>query len=176
MELWEKITGLAERAGLKFVVIGGHAVAAHGYERTTRDADLLVCRDDADRWFQALLATGYSQHHRGTNFIQFNPGAGDPWPLDLMLVNQSTFEKTLAEAELRPYGKTRVPVVSLRHLLALKLFALKNQPSHRVLKDMDDLLNLLQANRVNAKEAWFRELALKYGSLEIYERVAHALG
>jgi hypothetical protein len=176
MELWKKIVGLAESKGLRFVVIGGHAVAAHGYERTTRDADILVCRDEADRWVEALLEAGYAQHHRGEHFIQLNPPADDPWPVDLMLVNQRTFEGMLAEAQAKSCGKAQFRVVSLRHLLALKLFALKNQPSHRVLKDMDDLLNLIQANRVDVRESWFRELALKQANLEIYEKLLHTLG
>lgn len=31
--------------GVRFVVIGGHAVAAHGYERATRDVDIVFATD-----------------------------------------------------------------------------------------------------------------------------------
>jgi hypothetical protein len=33
------------RAAVRFVVIGGHAVAAHGYERATRDVDIVFAGD-----------------------------------------------------------------------------------------------------------------------------------
>ncbi len=32
---------LLARAGVPFVIIGGHAVVFHGYVRTTEDADLI---------------------------------------------------------------------------------------------------------------------------------------
>lgn len=38
------LTALAE-GGVRFVVIGGHAVSAHGYERATRDVDIVYSTD-----------------------------------------------------------------------------------------------------------------------------------
>lgn len=38
------LVALAE-ADLRFVIIGGHAVAAHGYERATRDVDIVFSTD-----------------------------------------------------------------------------------------------------------------------------------
>jgi hypothetical protein len=38
------LIALAE-ANVRFVVIGGHAVAAHGYERATRDVDIVFSTD-----------------------------------------------------------------------------------------------------------------------------------
>lgn len=46
----------ANRAGLDFVVIGGFAVIAHGYPRSTKDSDLLVPDGpDADRAIAQFL-------------------------------------------------------------------------------------------------------------------------
>ena len=43
-------------AGLDFVVIGGHAVGAHGYERATRDVDIVFSTEAANcnRFVDAL--------------------------------------------------------------------------------------------------------------------------
>ena len=38
--------------GLKFLLIGGHAVGQHGYGRMTEDVDLLICADDKAAWHQ----------------------------------------------------------------------------------------------------------------------------
>ena len=38
---------LLSRAGVPFVIIGGHAVVFHGYLRTTEDADLIFDRSPA---------------------------------------------------------------------------------------------------------------------------------
>jgi hypothetical protein len=43
-------------AELQFVVIGGHAVAAHGYERATRDVDIVFStdRENCERFAELL--------------------------------------------------------------------------------------------------------------------------
>lgn len=176
MEFWTKIASLSRDHGLRFLVIGGHAVAAHGYERTTRDVDVLVCKEQAAAWRAALEKSGYTLHSDGITFLQYNPPPGETWPVDLMLVNRQTFEGMWAEAIESHIGQARLFMVSLPHLLALKLFALKEERRHRSLKDMDDLLNLLEINRVKVKDAWFHELVLKYGTAELYEKIVHALG
>jgi hypothetical protein len=49
-------------AGVDFVLIGGHAVAAHGYERATRDVDIVFSTDaeSCERLATALAALGAS--------------------------------------------------------------------------------------------------------------------
>ena len=51
---------LLARAGVPFVVIGGHAVNFHGYVRTTEDADLIFDRSPASE--AALLEVLQSIH------------------------------------------------------------------------------------------------------------------
>lgn len=48
------------RAGARFVVLGGHAVAFHGHPRATKDLDVLVEADpsNAKRVYAALAAFG----------------------------------------------------------------------------------------------------------------------
>lgn len=48
------------RAGVPFVIIGGHAVTAHGYVRTTEDADIIFQRTAVSE--TALLAVLQSIH------------------------------------------------------------------------------------------------------------------
>jgi hypothetical protein len=47
--------------GVEFLVVGGHAVAFHGYPRFTEDLDLLVRadRENATRVMEALTAFGF---------------------------------------------------------------------------------------------------------------------
>lgn len=48
--------------GVRYIVVGGLAVNAHGYERLTRDLDLVIGLeyDNILRGLRALLRTGYS--------------------------------------------------------------------------------------------------------------------
>ena len=47
----------AERLGLKYLVIGGHAVNAYATVRATVDVDLLVCLDDVEKWTELVIET-----------------------------------------------------------------------------------------------------------------------
>jgi hypothetical protein len=62
----------------------------------------------------------------------------------------------------------------LEHLVALKLHAAKQDLPHRTLGDLDDIINLVLANRVNLREERWRQLFAKYGTIEVYEKVLHA--
>src|SRR5262245_53803584 len=52
---------LLNARGVKFLVIGGHAVAFHGYPRTTADLDVWIAVDpvNADRIMSALKDFGF---------------------------------------------------------------------------------------------------------------------
>jgi len=176
MDIFEKLQSAAANRQLLFVIIGGHAVALHGYGRTTEDLDLLACKDWRDAWLELMASLGYTLRHDGHSFLQFDPPAGEEWAVDIMLVNQATFDQISLEALLRPLGKVKVHFASLRHLLALKLFVLKQRKSHRLLKDLDDVIMLIQRNQLDVRSAEFRALVEKYGDAELYEKIAHACG
>ena len=170
MSLLTTITETANDAHLRFLIAGGHAVIAHGYARTTFDVDLIVPRGDRDPWLRLANGLGYTLHHEGSTFVQLNPDAGDGMPLDLMLVNPETFEKLVADSVPAPTGVPRARVVSLRNLLALKCHAIKHGHPGRIVKDADDVLNLLQINRVDLNEPEVRDIFLKHGTSEFYEK------
>jgi Nucleotidyl transferase AbiEii toxin, Type IV TA system len=56
---WEDVKTLArllDEAGVEYALVGGYALAAHGYNRFTEDVDLLVdpSRENTSRWIAAL--------------------------------------------------------------------------------------------------------------------------
>jgi predicted nucleotidyltransferase len=172
MPTFANITDEAVRNGLQFLVIGGHAVAHHHYPRTTEDTDLLVSSDDRGAWLELADRLGLNVFHDGGNFLQLTPDDSDAWRLDLMLVNAVTFARMFAAAVSGKLEGQTVRVASLEHLLALKFHALKHARGIRVLKDMDDVVNLVTNNRMDVKAPAFRELVLKYGTAELYEKLS----
>lgn len=42
---WIDLFKLLEKHGVRYLVIGGNAVIYHGFERFTKDIDILVCPD-----------------------------------------------------------------------------------------------------------------------------------
>lgn len=171
MNVFEILDEISATRGLPFLVIGGHAVNAHGYSRFTQDLDILVAREQRSEWCAALEAKGFSLRYDGGAFLQTTPPEGCRWPLDLMLVNQRTFvEMQTASQEVETSG-SRCRVPSLDHLMALKLHVLKQRLSHRGFKDLMDVLSLVQVNKLDVQGDSFRALCEKYGSREIYERI-----
>ena len=91
------------------------------------------------------------------------------WPLDFMLVSKETFTAMLADCIPAIVQNVSVKIPSIRHLIALKLHVLKQGLQHRVSKDMDDVINLVQINKVDVFSSDFKALCERYGNSEIYE-------
>lgn len=153
---------------LRFLIIGGYAVAAHGHTRATFDVDFLVRRADRDTWVSRIAAIGMNRFGETRTFAQFaQPETGDG--LDLMFVEDATFEPMWLTSEERGFGGSRARVPSLEHLLALKLHALKQAIPHRTAKDAEDVEMLIRRNHLDLRQPDYEKLFLKYGNLEIYE-------
>lgn len=171
MNLFQWIHEASQTKGFSFLVIGGHAVNAHGYSRFTKDLDLLICKTDAEKWLSAIKAEGYVVRHDGGNFLQLSNIANDAAPLDLMLVSEATFSQMKEAAKTVQIENLPFLIPSLDHLLSLKLHALKYGPAHRGYKDLMDVLSLVDVNHIDVQSGKFRLLCDKYGDAKIYERI-----
>ncbi len=176
MNTLREIAGCAAQKDLPFLIAGGHAVIAHGHPRNTFDLDLIICREDQSAWKDLARSLGYTFHREGPTFLQFNPATSEMLPLDLMLVRQETFLKLMADAVPAPASPPGLKVVSLHHLLALKCHAIKHGHPGRIVKDADDVIRLALANRLDVNEPGMRELFLKHGTVEFYEKVRRICG
>jgi hypothetical protein len=62
-ETLARVGRILREAGIPFAVAGGFAVIEHGYERFTKDVDLLVYAGDLLRAMDALRAAGFGWTH-----------------------------------------------------------------------------------------------------------------
>jgi predicted nucleotidyltransferase len=171
MEILETIKVKSAELGLQFLVIGGHAIIAYGYERQTGDLDLLVRRTDQKKWADLLISLGCNLVHEQDPFAQFSPSSNFGWPVDLMFGNEQTFSGMLAEAKESTVTGIAVKIPSLEHLIALKLHALKNTHGRRGLKDLVDVVSLLEANKIDVGSDKFKRLCERYGTDKIYDQI-----
>ena len=174
MPVFPSLDRVATARGLKFIVIGGHAVMQHGYVRATDDADILVNKEERAQWLDAVQGLGYALSHDGGTFLQFTPADDAGWDLDLMLVPAETFRKLLAQTCPGTIEGIAVAIPKLDHLLALKLHAARHGPGLRKLKDLDDIIRLVIVNRVDVNAEPFRAVCLKHGTQELYEQIVRA--
>lgn len=172
MGLFQDISSEAQRRELKFIVIGGLAVVIHGYSRDTADLDLLVRRNDRGAWLAMLSDLGYTLFQERENFIQLAPPKQGAWPVDLMLVQDSTFFPMVESAMTSDMYGARVKIPTLDHLLALKLHALKHGHIGRYTKDLLDVEALVRVNALDMKSERMKQLFTKYGTMKLYEQVS----
>ena len=166
LEFIERLTSEAGKRGLEFLLIGGHAVIQHGYQRMTVDVDFLCRAVQRGEWGEVIEHYGYKVYSEATAFTQF---AGDPgWPkVDLMFVDDSTFEKLERESVRK--GSLHVP--SPRHMVALKLHAARSPTRSEPEKDWGDIEALVKLHRLDPDDQDFRDIILRYGSQESLVRI-----
>lgn len=175
MHPFENIDAQARAAGLRFLVIGGQALNTYGSPRATLDVDLLIRATDRTAWLTILGGEGFRIKHDGGNFLQLSPPYGVPWPLDLMLVNQSTFDNLAERARMVDCCGVKARVPAPEHIIALKLHALVHGPSSRMEKDFPDIVRLGRMCGMDSHSAEIRDIFKRYGTDELYERFQRAV-
>jgi hypothetical protein len=165
----------AAAAGLPFLVIGGNAVIAYGYPRTTSDLDLLVREDQRRAWDDLLTSLGYVPHQIMKAFHMYNPAQRGEPPVDLMLVDEGTFGKLTAGRGTSVLDETEIFLPKLSHLLALKLHALRQGGAHRFDRDMSDVVTLVQINRVNLADPEYMEILNRYATPTVHAEILRRL-
>ncbi len=172
MKILDLIYQQAQKEGLEFILIGGHAINAIGDRRQTRDIDLVVCETDRNQWKELLLAIGYEELNISDAFLQFNPTDITQWPVDIILVNEQTYNGLRDKAtSINLGGQYNVLVPSAEHLIAMKLHTLKQGNPERRLRDLLDIITLVRHGQISIDSDFFRQLCEKYATSEIYEEI-----
>ena len=172
------LTTAATKQGLRFLMIGGHAVNAYAPPRATLDVDLMVRAADRVTWQKLAESEGYRLLNDGVSFAQFTPPYGVPFRLDLMLVNDATFNAISTDATPTPCLGVTVYVPSVLNLIALKVHAIRFGPDDRKDKDWLDIKNVMRATGLEPNDAKLKAVFDRNGTAGLYtellERCSHA--
>ena len=136
---------LISRFERPLLIIGGHALTAHGVVRQTVDLDCLIAVENRQTLDQHLRDGGFVQASITENFARYTHPSDMVPDVDVLFVDASTFEKLLANATHLHRGQVELQVPALPHLIALKLHAIRNNPA-REAGDLGDIVRLLAAN------------------------------
>ena len=156
------------RHGMSFLLIGGRGLEAHGYVRNTRDLDLLVRTTDLDRLGKCLREFGYVLTAETAIFSRWRSVDPAIVDLDLLYVDQATFDKLDRDAVTMTYGELSIRAPSIAGMIALKLHAMRNQADRRV-RDTQDIQAILRLNPEAVALDDLRALCEKYGPSGIYD-------
>lgn len=163
----------AKQEQLPCLLVGGHAVILYQIPRFTRDIDFVVPDEALDRWLDFLQRLSYRVYHRSGAFIQLEPATpGSMPPVDLMLVDESTWAKLLAQAQERDAGEgMRLSVPHPWHLIAMKLTAAKSVTRRASAVDWSDIFDLIQTCKIDLADLEFRKLVVQFGGEEALDRL-----
>lgn len=153
----EAIVRALNDGNVQYLVVGGLAVVAHGYQRLTMDVDLVIGLEPANivRGLRALMAIGYNLSIPVTPEEFADPARRERWrlekemivlklwsddhrrtPVDVFVYEPFDFVREMAAAKWeKVMGEVRAPVISYPTLLAMKREAGRD-------KDLIDLRTL----------------------------------
>ncbi len=161
-EVFDLLFRIQQRTGINLLIIGGWALQAHGYARNTVDVDCMTSTANDAAVGQELERVGFECFHEQSAFRRFRHRINPFLVLDVMRVNESTFEKIWPAAQPFQMAGLELKVPSLPHLIALKLHAAKNE--HRSLKDIGDIRELLTINPHALKPTELQALCDRFGT------------
>jgi predicted nucleotidyltransferase len=161
----EAILRALNDADVRFLIVGGLAVVAHGYLRYTADIDLVLDLEPQNtlRAMTALEAIGYRplipvepkefadkttrdrwRKEKGMLVFQMLDPARPDTRIDLFVDEPFDFDKEFAAARWEEFAGTRAPVVSVETLVEMKKQVGRSQD----LADIDQLRKIA-ANQQN---------------------------
>jgi hypothetical protein len=167
---------LAGERKLPCLLIGAHAIVTLGYIRNTVDLDLLVSEENRSSWLDLLRELGYRFFHGVAAFAQFEPPDETGVPVDLMFVDEATWQK-LAEGAVET-DLSGVPALVPRpeYLVALKLHAAVSATRSKPEMDWEDIRQIVRICRLDPNEESFRALILRYGGEDGLARIEEFVG
>jgi hypothetical protein len=168
-----RITSDLDEHGIRYVVIGATALLAHGYPRLTEDIDLLMTRDDLEKFHAELVGLGYAAAFPGAKKKLLStvdgvsievmttgeyPGDGKPKPVSMP---DPTTASTVIDG---------IRYLTLEKLIELKLASGISAP-HR-LKDLADVQELIKIKHLDADFADRLDPYVRAKYLELQDAVS----
>ena len=163
------------KAKIPFVLVGGFVVNYYKATRHTDDVDILMTDENFKKALPLLERAGYKQVAKESAFTRLQGNRSDFLDLDVLFVDPRTFSGILKECKEFEMQGVKLKVPSLKHLMALKLHALKNNQAYREYPDLVDLINLVRFNKVDVAKDEFRALCLQYGNQALYDKIVRVV-
>lgn len=169
--IFHLIAAVFNKKDVSSVLIGGFAVNYYKVTRQTADIDFLITKDDFDKISGLLEKEGYEKDYSQEAFVKLTNRHHYLMDLDFMFVGAETLDRIIKDAKEISIAKQKFMVPSLNHLIALKTHSLKFNFKMRENRDLPDIIELVRVNKVNVKDREFKEMCLKFGTEELYNRI-----
>lgn len=163
------VSNFLQDRGFRHAMIGGVALAAYGLARSTLDLDFVVESSAENELIHFMESAGYETLFRSqgySNHLHPDPSRGR---VDFVYVQGETSEKLFSACrQVQGPGGLQIPVPKPEHLAAMKVLAMKNDPS-RKFQEMADLRFLLSLPKVDRIE--IRDYFERHGMKEQFDEI-----
>ncbi|MBW1927166.1 MAG: nucleotidyl transferase AbiEii/AbiGii toxin family protein [Deltaproteobacteria bacterium] len=165
-KIFQLLIDFFEQEKIDYALIGAFALKAYGYVRATQDVDFIVRQEDQTKIISNLESLGFETLHASTGYSNHAHPLSGLGRIDFVYVRGETAETIFARTRrILILGDITVPVVRPEHLVALKVFAMKNDPN-RALREMADIEYLLRLPEIEMETA--KKYFEKYGQMDRY--------
>ena len=156
------------KAGVEFLMIGGHALNHYGYSRATVDVDFMIASHDGSAVREVMKAAGFSNVSESDNVVFFGHPKNSH-RVDFLKIDQDSMDQLMESAEEIDYCGYRLKVPGVLDLIAMKLFAAAHGSRKREDKDLIDVVNL--ADVCGLELATLGELCGRYANDKVYSKL-----
>ncbi|MBD3421777.1 MAG: hypothetical protein GF398_16810 [Chitinivibrionales bacterium] len=171
---FQMIADMLNEADIPALLAGGFAVNAHKYSRMTQDIDFVIKENDFSKLEPVVPQYGYTPVTRTNIFIRYQSESSNDKIIDFLFIDAASFEKMLDDSQSISIAGKAFKVVSLKHLIAMKLHAARDTAGKRGQRDFIDICQLVSANDIDIEAGEFRDWCLKYGNADLYKRIRSA--
>jgi hypothetical protein len=170
-EVFRRILGAVESAGIPYMLTGSFASSYHGAPRATQDIDLVVAPERPQLRELAILlaapefymdeATALEAYDREGQFNVVDLATG--WKADLIMRRSRAFSRTeFDRREVVEFEGMQVPIATAEDLVLAKLEWAKLGESARQIEDAAGILRARSPDLdLDYLERWVRELGIE---------------
>jgi hypothetical protein len=164
----DTVTRFLDGRGSRYALVGALALSAYGLSRATQDLDLAVdaeARRDLVSLFESL---GYETLHCSEGYSNHVHPLARLGRVDCIYIGEPTATRFFESAMAAPILGRTIRVPKPEHLAAMKVLAMKNDPS-RTFREMADLQFILGVDGVDVSE--IRSHFERHGLLERFDEL-----
>ena len=155
--------------GYRYALVGAFALHAYGISRATSDLDLIVEADARAELISFLESLGYETLHASAGYSNHLHALLALGRIDCIYVEGRTADRLFEGAkEMGAFQGIKVRVPRPEHLCAMKVLAMKNDPS-RALQEMADIQHLLELPEIDEGEV--RGYFERHGLIEAFHEI-----
>jgi hypothetical protein len=166
------VTSFLEGRGSRCALVGALGLSVYGLSRATQDVDFAVDASARGPLVAFLESLGYETLYHSEGYSNHVHALEALGRVDCIYVGEPTASQLFEQGTTATLAGRRIRVPKPEHLAAMKVLAMKNDPT-RVFQDMADLQHILGIPGVDVEE--IRGYFERYGLLEKYDEIRRIL-